>query len=63
LLDAQDRAVAQELAAIEARYDLLLEDARLRRAVGLQPDHPLTAPPDSDAGADEPDAPEEGPHP
>ncbi|MEM1181228.1 MAG: TolC family protein [Acidobacteriota bacterium] len=68
LLDAQDRAVAQELAAIEARYDLLLEDARLRRAVGLQPDDPFTDPPDPTSPDSEPapaelDAPEEGPNP
>ncbi|MEM8993772.1 MAG: TolC family protein [Acidobacteriota bacterium] len=63
LLDAQDRAVAQELAAIEARYDLLLEDARLRRAVGLQPNDPLTTPPDTDSAAAELDDPQEGPIP
>ncbi|MEM8933240.1 MAG: TolC family protein [Acidobacteriota bacterium] len=45
LLDAQDRAVVRELATIEAYYDLLVEDARLRRAVGVQPSQPFPSAP------------------
>ncbi len=53
LLDAQDRAIHQELEAEAAFFDSLIQFARLRRAVGLQPSLAFNFFPPAPATADE----------